>query len=447
MKILLTTHQFFPQFTAGTEVLTYGVARELLRRGHTVHIFTGHPGQPDVPEEERFDEYEHDGIHVYRFHHAYVPMAGQKSMIEVGYNNLLSASYFERLLQGFKPDVVHFFHLNRLGTGLIERAVRVGVPCFLTPTDFWLICPTGQLLLADGNLCPGPSAYAGNCVKHFAENMHKGIAGKTVQWLPTAAVDLLAKLTKNGALPPYPKRDEVAAIASRLDVNVARLNSLNGIVLPNGFIKELFIRYGVEPSLISQVGFGINMAENEAVNRRTFVPLPLRVGFIGTLAPHKGCHILIEGFKRLAIGTAVLKIYGNQEDFQEYSNELKGLAGGHPSIEFCGTFPNGEIASVFAELDVLVVPSLWLENTPLVVHSAQADYCPVIASDLPGLSEMVRHEESGLLFSAGSATELSQQLMRIINETDLLPRLSANAKPPKSIPTYVTELLNIWIKT
>ena len=444
MNILLTTHQFFPQFTAGTEVLAYSVARDLMRRGHTVHVFTGYPCSQDMLDEDRFDEYEHDGIPVYRFHHAYVPMGGQKSMIEVGYDNQLAAAYFERLLQRLQPDVVHFFHLNRLGTGLIDRSVQARVPCYFTPTDFWVICPTGQLLLTNGNLCSGPSANAGNCVKHFAENMHEGLTGKAVKWLPTAAVDLLAKFTKNGVLPPYPKRDEVAAIASRLDINLARLNSLNGIVVPNGFIKELFIRHGVLPTLISQMSFGIDIAENEAVNRRAYVPQPLRVGYIGTLAPHKGCRILIDGFRRLTAGTATLKIYGNQEDFPEYSSELRGLAAGHPSIEFCGTFPNEEISSVLAELDILVVPSLWLENTPLVVHSAQAARCPVIASDLPGLSEMVKHDQNGLLFSAGNATELSQQLKRAISDTGLLPRLSANAPPQKSIKTYVTELLSIW---
>ncbi len=146
MKILLTVHQFFPQYAAGTEVLTYSVARELMRRGHMVHVLTGHPSSADLCDEDRLDEYDFEGIHVYRFHHAYTPMGGQLSMIEVGYDNRLATTYFERVLERFRPNVVHFFHLNRLGTGLIEHAVRSGIPCFMTPTDFWTICPTGQLV-------------------------------------------------------------------------------------------------------------------------------------------------------------------------------------------------------------------------------------------------------------------------------------------------------------
>jgi glycosyltransferase involved in cell wall biosynthesis len=49
-------------------------------------------------------------------------------------------------------------------------------------------------------------------------------------------------------------------------------------------------------------------------------------------------------------------------------------------------------------LDVLVVPSIWYENTPLVIYSAQAAGCPVIASNLGGIAEVKHHEDNGLLF-------------------------------------------------
>src|SRR3954453_16743152 len=79
MKILLTVHQFFPEYFSGTEVLTYSVARELLSRGHAVAVMTGFPARKNLPPHERLDEYQIDGIHVFRFHHAYVRMNGQKA--------------------------------------------------------------------------------------------------------------------------------------------------------------------------------------------------------------------------------------------------------------------------------------------------------------------------------------------------------------------------------
>lgn len=444
MRILLTVHQFLPQHASGTEVLTCSVARELMRRGHMVHVVTGHPGSADLREEDRLDEYDFEGIHVYRFHHAYTPMAGQTSMIEIGYNNRLAAMYFNQILGMFKPDVVHIFHLNRLGIGLIDHAVQSGIPCFMTPTDFWTICPTAQLVYANGGLCSGPSAHAGNCVKHFAESTQSGLIRIMAKCLPAVGADLFALLTRNDVLPSYPQRKEVMAITSRLDVIIARLNQLSGIIVPNRFMREVLMRHGVSPQLISQASFGIDVTSSEKIERCLSRQCPIRVGFIGTLAPHKGCHIIIDAIKTLPRGRFVLSIYGNMEDNPEYSTELQRLADNNDFIEFCGTFPNSKISQILADIDVLVVPSLWYENTPLVVYSAQAARCPVIASDFPGLSDVIRDQVDGLLFEAGKPEELAKQLSRLIDNPDLVERLSVNSLQPKSTALYVDEILSIW---
>lgn len=444
MKVLLTVHQFFPQYASGTEVLTCSVASELIARGHEVRVLTAHPTEQEMLDEERFDEYQYEGIPVYRFYHSYAPMGGQQSMVELSFDNQLAANHFKLILGTFKPDVVHFFHLNRLGTGLIEHAVRAGIQAYMTPTDFWAICPTGQLVLGDGKLCSGPNYYAGNCVKHFAESTQKGIIGRVAQWLPTVFADLLVRLTQAEAMPPYPMRIEVKAIGSRLTKNVTRLNHLNKIISSNGFMTGKLVQYGVLPHLIVQSSFGIDLPKGETVASRQFSRQPFRVGYIGTLAPHKGCHILVEAIKTLSLDTAILKIYGNTEDFPEYSNELKLLAVHQNNIEFCGVFHNSKINEVLADLDVLVVPSLWFENTPLVLYSAQAARCPVVASDFPGISEVIQDQVNGLLFEPGNWESLAKKLSRLINEFGLAERLSASAQQPKSTAKYVDELLSIW---
>jgi glycosyltransferase involved in cell wall biosynthesis len=366
-------------------------------------------------------------------------------MVELSYDNSLAANYFEKILERFKPDLVHFFHLNRLGTGLIDLAVRSGIPAFMTPTDFWLICPTAQMVLCNGSVCPGPSAHAGNCVKHFAEITQKGLmTGRLVKWLPTSLAGLLARLTQANVMPPYPHRVEVLAISSRLKINMARLNQLNGIVTPNRFMSEKLVQHGLSPHLVFESAFGINLDRNIVDAPRRSTRQPFRVGYIGTLAQHKGCHILIEAFKALPAGQAVLKIYGSLEDFPDYSSELKRLARNNDAIELCGIFHNSKIEEVLADLDVLVVPSLWYENTPLVVYSAQAARCPVVASDFPGLSVVIQDQINGLLFEAGNPAALAKQLSRLVNEPDLAAQLSANSQQPKSTSSYVDELLNIW---
>jgi glycosyltransferase involved in cell wall biosynthesis len=198
------------------------------------------------------------------------------------------------------------------------------------------------------------------------------------------------------------------------------------------------------PNLIVQSAFGIDVPKLKSKPATRFTRQPFRLGFIGTLANHKGCHILIEAFKLIPHQQAVLKIYGNMHDFPEYFNELKRLADNDDAIEFCGTFHNSKIGEVLAEIDTLVVPSLWYENTPLVVYSAQAALCPVVASNFPGISEVIQDQVNGLLFDAGNVKALARQLSRLVYEPNLVTNLSTHCRQPKSTPMYVDELQDIW---
>ena len=161
MKILLTVHQFFPDYVSGTEVLTFNVAKELIRCGHEVRVLTGAPSSGPLRDENRFDEYEIEGIHVHRFSHAMEPMGGQSVLMEQEYSNALVTRFFRFLLAGFRPDVVHIFHMSRLGAAIIDVAVDMQTPIYFTPTDFWGACPTNLMMLPDGTPCGGPSRAGG----------------------------------------------------------------------------------------------------------------------------------------------------------------------------------------------------------------------------------------------------------------------------------------------
>jgi glycosyltransferase involved in cell wall biosynthesis len=446
LKILLTVHQFFPEYFSGTEVLTFSVAKELKKRGHDVYVFTGFPARTHMPEDERFDEYDIEGIHVYRFHHAYVPMGGQAAVTEVEYDNHLTARYFTRLLRDLKPDIVHFFHLSRLGVGLIDAAVGAKIPAYYTPTDFWSVCPTSQLLLRDGSVCPGPSQFGGNCVKHVAE-LTRGPAVRRVSELtPRFLVDAVAGATAKGLLPRYPLSGEIGAMARRRPFNISRLNWLDAVISPTKLMTGVLKHNGIDPDLIVESAYGIDITATDVTPASREAGRPLTVGFIGTLAQHKGPHVLIEAFRKLDPATARLKIYGNPSDFPDYFARLKELAAGASNIEFCGTFPNAQVATVLAGVDVLVVPSLWYENTPLVVYSALAAKRPVVVSDFAGLVETIKHDWNGLVFAPGNVTALAQQLRRLVDDMPLLASLSANCKRPKSSVEYVDELLGLYAR-
>lgn len=446
MKILLTVHQFVPDYTSGTEILTFSVAKELLRRGHEVFVYTGFPAQQDMPDNTRLDRYEIEGIRVYRYYHSIKPLADQQVITEIEYNNHLAAQFFETIVQEVQPDIIHFFHLSRLGIGLVDVAIAKGILAYLTPTDFWSVCPTGRLLLDDGSLCDGPSAAGGNCVKHVVMITRGDRVKKyapLMNVIPTPVVDIMVSMSKSFLGKIHPFGLEVAAMSNRLSFNITKLNKLNAIFSPTRLMTKTLIHNGVNANLIRQSAFGIDISNYEPHNRQRN-DMARTIGFIGTLSPHKGCHILIQAFKQLNLPDLRLKIYGNSNEFPDYYAELKTLSSNNENIEFCGTFPNTQIASVLNALDVLVVPSLWYENTPLVVFSAFAAHCPVIASDFPGMSEVVLHEQNGLVFPAGNSDALAEQLCLLATTPDLLARLSLNCKAPKSSEEYVNELETIY---
>ena len=157
MRILLTVHEFLPEHSAGTEVLTLTSALALRERGHDVRILTGFHARTPLSDHERFDRYEYRGIPVDRFKRSAGPMGSQANFVETEYNNLLVAAHFERLLDGYRPDVVHFFHLMRLSASLVDVCSRRRLPMVFTPTDFWFMCPTVHLRLPDGAHCDGPA--------------------------------------------------------------------------------------------------------------------------------------------------------------------------------------------------------------------------------------------------------------------------------------------------
>jgi glycosyltransferase involved in cell wall biosynthesis len=99
---------------------------------------------------------------------------------------------------------------------------------------------------------------------------------------------------------------------------------------------------------------------------------------------------------------------------------------------------------VLAGIDVLVVPSTWYENTPLVIYSALAAGCPVIASDLGGMAEVVTDGENGLLVEPGKPEALAAELKRLTSDRQLLQKLAAGCRRPKSIEEYVAELLSVY---
>ena len=443
MKIVLTVHQFLPDHASGTEILTYETAKELQRLGHTVKVFTGLYTLKELTDTERFDQYFYNGISVERFYFNYKHVDGQSNPIEIEYNNSLVGAYFKKYLEREKPDIVHSFHLAHLSASPIDACRELGIPVVLTPTDFWFVCPMFELRWPNNQVCPGPDPLALNCVRHVAVRSLSPRVNSLFQRIPNRLLRLFIRFVKKWGNIDTKYSPMVRALSERHEFLQKKINLIDKVIIPTQIMLSVLSQNGLEAHRIASIPFGLNLTYLQNAKR----PEPgniLRLGYIGTLSEHKGVHVLVQAVRQLEDKPIELKIYGKLDEFPDYIENLRRIIQNDPRIKFCGTFPNREIGRIFSDLDALVVPSVWYENSPLVIYSAQAAKCPVIASNMDGLADVVEHGRNGLLFESGNSSQLAATINTIFKDKNLLQELSERSKIPLSIQAYAEKIVAIY---
>src|SRR5262249_49803173 len=144
--------------------------------------------------------------------------------------------------------------------------------------------------------------------------------------------------------------------------------------------------------------------------RRRVPGEPFTFGYIGTHTPAKGIDVLLRAFADVG-GDARLRIWGRPRT--EATDALKGIASSlapevASRVEWLPEYRNEDIVrDVFDRVDAIVVPSIWVENAPLVIHEAQQARVPVITADTGGMAELVQHEVNGLIFRHREVSSLA----------------------------------------
>jgi glycosyltransferase involved in cell wall biosynthesis len=152
----------------------------------------------------------------------------------------------------------------------------------------------------------------------------------------------------------------------------------------------------------------------------------LRLGFLGRWDPLKGVDLLVEAFMRLPKNLPVeLHICGvvAGSSSRKYREDVQYSAKSDHRIRFLPAMRPERISGFFAEIDVLMVPSQWLETGPLVVLEAFAAGTPVIGSKLGGIKELVSHERDGLLVVHDDVSAWTSAMSRLVTDRALLDRL------------------------
>lgn len=392
MRLLYVIHQFFPDCHSGTEQHCLAAAREAQRRGEEVTVLSLHwQHDRQQPTIELFEQ-PIEGLRVIRLNHW---RGLNPNDVLRDYENLHLEGWFQRVLDDVQPDVVHSFHLRQLGSNLLRVAKQFGARVVVSLTDFWFLCPRFTLLRPDGEVCNGPPDEGRGCIAcHHPE-----------------LIDVEADATAPALTDTAPARAH--ALLTRKQRQFENLQLADVIFAPSQFLAKMFLANGLQHDGFRSVPYGLEPGRIQAI-ATTRPRTPLRLGFCGVLSPWKGAHLLIEAVRK-STASVQLTVHGRTEEamFQNYIDGLRSQAGDDARITFAGAYAEDDAARVFAEMDILVVPSTWYENTPFVMLEAFAAGVPVIASDLGGLSEIVEDGKNGTVFRAGDAADLQQRIEHI----------------------------------
>ncbi len=443
MKILITTHQFLPDYTSGTEVLSFEVARELIRLGHEVRILTGWPGNEKDTYATPYDEYAYEGVRVHRLYPQPISETTMSERSRAEFDNPATAAAFTALTASWRPDVVHFFHLQRLSSSIPSRCAQQGIACVYTATDFWPICPLSQLRLPTGETCAGPAPDSSNCVLHLAVHGRRSHFAPFYRWVPSGLIGAVLRVAPQDEQSASQNLGAARALQHRPDVMRRMLNLIDRIIAPTSYMAQRLKHFGADAKSIVELAYGID-TKLYANPASLMTDSRVRIGFIGTLNEHKGAHVLIDAVKLLDPSIdCTVRIYGDETFYPEYVTQIRTAAEGEPRVEFSGTFRRAELPRVIGELDVLVVPSTWSENTPLVIFAAQAAGRPVVGSQVAGIAEVVADGVNGRLFESGNPVALSAILHELIERPEELVAMGRRAIRGKDISHYVADLLQI----
>lgn len=317
---------------------------------------------------------------------------------------------FMALLEELRPDVVHLHHYTNFGVEalhLIRRALpRARI--VVTLHEYLAICNHfGQMVKRPGlALCEAASPR--DCNRCFPER----------------------------SVPDFFMRE----------IFIKRfLEAADAFISPSHFLARRYRAWGLPEGRIHVVENGMDHPEAPDA------PEPpdedgITVGFFGQMSRLKGIGVLVEAAKLLDAAPIRIEVHGDDANQpQEFRRELaERLSTAPPNLLLRGPYENWRVRGLMQAMHAVVVPSVWWENSPLVIQEALAAGRPVLCSDIGGMAEKVRDGVDGFHFRAGEPRALAALLRRLAADPSLLRGLRAGLARPPTLAQTCTRTLEIY---
>lgn len=224
-------------------------------------------------------------------------------------------------------------------------------------------------------------------------------------------------------------------------------------ISPSQFLADRYVAWGVPRAKIHVIENGMPETIDGRIAEAAVGPDGdvLRLGFFGQISTLKGINVLIDAARILEESgqpNVRFEIYGDYSGqppaFRAKFEE--DLVGAPKSFVYMGPYLNSDVNRLMRSVDAVLVPSIWWENSPLVIQEAFRSGRPVICSDIGGMAEKVRDGLDGYHFQAGNPVSLVALVRRLLDRPDDLARLSSTLRTPPSLTETVQATLNAYTK-
>ena len=321
----------------------------------------------------------------------------------------LHTRHFRDFLLAIQPDVVHLQHTLFIGNDLIPliRTTLPDTPIVYTLHEFLAICHrNGQMLRTNGQ----------NCMESSPRRCHE-------------------------CFPDIPER----RFFLRESLMRSHFEHVDLFLAPSRFLRDRYVDWGIPPEKIRFEDYG-RLPQSTAPTAAEERPRN-RFGFFGQFNPYKGVTVALEAMGLLEDTDAHLSVHGanleiQPEAFRNRFDELLTAAGGN--VTLLGRYEQADLPELMSRVDWVIVPSIWWENSPLVIQEAFIHGRPVICSDIGGMAEKVTHDVNGLHFRANDPTALAETVRRAAETPGLWESLRGGIEEIYPMDRHVVAMTEMY---
>lgn len=294
-------------------------------------------------------------------------------------------TWFADLIRALKPTIVHTHHYAHMGLEYLRiiKQVDPSIRIMMTLHEYMAICSNNGQMIKTGNFKL--------CNRESYDECHRCFPDRTAEdfWM-------------------------------RKHTFMKHFALVDQFVSPSEFLRQRYIDWGLAPEKIVVI-------ENGQADESPLPPRPLaenetrnRYGFFGQINPYKGLDVLLEALTLMPKSERkkiVLEVHGanlehQSPEFQKKIEELRAPLIKQGVVQWIGPYQPHELRSRMAGIDWVIVPSVWWENSPMVIQEAKVCGRPLLVSNIGGMAEKVNNGIDGMTIPAGNRMEWRNMFSR-----------------------------------